>query len=235
MIQIEQTITSVEVAEMVNKRHADLIRDVRRYIEQLNENNIAFVEFFTESTYKDSKGETRPCYNVTKKGCEFIAHKLIGTKGTEFTARYINRFHDMEEHINNSKPRTALEQLQLQSQAILEVNDKIDEVKQELEDFKQDMPLMNIECDRITTAVRKVGTHALGGKDSNAYHDKSLSGKVYTDIYRELKRQFQVTSYKSIKRRQCDIAISIIESYQLPVVLKEQIQNSNAQMNMEVL
>ena len=140
----------------------------------------------------------------------------------------------MEEHINNSKPRTALEQLQLQSQAILEVNDKIDEVKQELEDFKQDMPLMNIECDRITTAVRKVGTRALGGKYSNAYHDKSLSGKVYTDIYRELKRQFQVTSYKSIKRRQCDTAISIIEGYRLPVVLKEQIQNTNAQMNMEV-
>ena len=134
----------------------------------------------------------------------------------------------------NAKPLTALEQLQLQSQAILEVNDKIDEVKQELEDFKQDMPLMNIECDRITTAVRKVGTRALGGKDSNAYHDKSLSGKVYTDIYREVKRQFQVTSYKSIKRRQCDIAISIIEEYQLPVVLKEQIQNTNAQMNMEV-
>ena len=55
MIQIEQTITSVEVAEMVNKRHTGLIRDVRRYIEQLNESNIAFVEFFTESTYKDSK------------------------------------------------------------------------------------------------------------------------------------------------------------------------------------
>lgn len=135
-----------------------------------------------------------------------------------------------------------LEQLQLQSQAILEVNnkvltvdEKVSNIKQELEDFKQDMPLMNIECDRITTAVRKVGTRALGGKDSNAYHDKSLSGKVYTDIYRELKRQFQVTSYKSIKRRQCDTAISIIESYQLPVVLKEQIQNSNAQMNMEVL
>lgn len=235
MIQIEQTITSIEVAEMVNKRHTDLIRDVRRYIEQLNESNIAFVEFFTESTYKDSKGETRPCYNVTKKGCEFIAHKLTGTKGTEFTARYINRFHDMEEHIQHSKPRTALEQLQLQSQAILEVNDKIDEVKQELEDFKQDMPLMNIECDRITTAVRKVGTRALGGKDSNAYHDKSLCGRVYTDIYRELKRQFQVTSYKSIKRRQCDTAISIIEGYKLPVVLKEQIQNSNAQMNIEVL
>ena len=225
MNKIEQTITSIEVAEMVGKEHSKLLRDIRNYVEQFNQSKIGFVDFFTESTYKDNKGEIRPCYNVTKKGCEFIAHKLTGTKGTEFTARYINRFHDMEEHINNSKPRTALEQLQLQSQAILEVNDKIDEVKQELEDFKQDMPLMNIECDRITTAVRKVGTRALGGKDS---------GKVYTDIYRELKRQFQVTSYKSIKRRQCDIAISIIEEYQLPVVLKEQIQNTNAQMNMEV-
>lgn len=219
---------------MVGKRHTDLLRDIRRYSEQINESKIALVDFFAESTYKDSKGETRPCYNVTKKGCEFIAHKLTGTKGTEFTARYINRFHDMEEQINKNKPLTALEQLQLQSQAILEVNDKIDEVKQEFEEFKQDMPLMNIECDRITTAVRKVGVHALGGKGSNAYHDKSLSGKVYTDIYRELKRQFQVTSYKSIKRRQCDTAISIIERYQLPVVLKEQIKDCNAQMSMEV-
>lgn len=209
MNKIEQTITSIEVAEMVGKEHSKLLRDIRNYVEQFNQSKIGFVDFFTESTYKDNKGEIRPCYNVTKKGCEFIAHKLTGTRGTEFTARYINRFHDMEEHINSNKPRTALEQLQLQSQALLEVNDKIDEVKQELEDFKQDMPLMNIECDRITTAVRKVGTRALGGKDSNAYHDKSLSGKVYTDIYRELKRQFQVTSYKSIKRRQCDTAISI--------------------------
>lgn len=93
---------------------------------------------------------------------------------------------------------------------------------------------MNIECDRITTAVRKVGIRVLGGKNSNAYHDKSLTGKVYTDIYRELKRQFQVTSYKSIKRRQCDTALSIIDGYQLPVALKEEIRNCNAQMSMEV-
>ncbi len=144
-------------------------------------------------------------------------------------------FIQIEKKYKVIKPRTALEQLQLQSQAILEVNDKIDEVKKDLEDFKQDMPLLSIECDRITTVVRKVGTRVLGGKESNAYHDKSLSAKVYMDIYRGLKRQFQVTTYKSIKRSQCDTAISIIENYRLPVALKEQIQSSNAQMNMEVL
>lgn len=48
------------------------------------EGNIPFNEFFKECTYIDGKGETRPYYRVTKKGCEFIAHKLTGTKGTIF-------------------------------------------------------------------------------------------------------------------------------------------------------
>jgi len=96
MKNIEQILTSMEVAEMVEKEHKMLLRDLRRYTNQLNQCKIAPVDFFEESTYKDTKGEIRPCYRITKKGCEFIAHKLTGTKGTIFTARYINRFHEME-------------------------------------------------------------------------------------------------------------------------------------------
>lgn len=105
MKQIEQTISSIEVAEMVEKKHADLMRDIRRYAEQLAESNIALGDFFKESSYKDANNQTRPCYNVTKKGCEFIAHKLTGVKGTEFTAKYINRFHDMEDTIRQGIPQ----------------------------------------------------------------------------------------------------------------------------------
>lgn len=104
MKKIERTLDSREVAEMVGKNHADLMRDIRRYCEQLNESNIALVDFFKEADYKDGKGQNRPCYNVTKKGCEFISHKLTGIKGTEFTARYINRFHDMEDTIREGIP-----------------------------------------------------------------------------------------------------------------------------------
>lgn len=72
----EQTITSLEVAEMVEKEHSKLLKDIRRYADYLNEAKIGLVEFFSESTYVDAKGETRPCYNITKKGCEFIANKF---------------------------------------------------------------------------------------------------------------------------------------------------------------
>lgn len=93
------TITSLEVAEMVGKEHNKLLRDIRNYASQLAEAKIGLSDFFEESTYKDSTGRILPCFNVTKKGCEFIANKLTGTKGAVFTARFINRFHDMEDYI----------------------------------------------------------------------------------------------------------------------------------------
>ena len=111
MKQIEQTISSIEVAEMVGKGHKELLRDIRRYVSQLAESKIALGDFFTESTYKDANNQSRPCFNVTKKGCELIAHKLTGTKGTEFTARYINRFHEMENVIRDGIPEKKKEKL----------------------------------------------------------------------------------------------------------------------------
>lgn len=233
MNQIEQALDSREVAEMVGKEHKELLRDIRRYCEQLGKSKIAQSDFFVESTYQNNQNKKQPCYMITKKGCEFIAHKLTGQKGTEFTASYINRFHDMEDRIR--KPQSALEMLQLQSQALFEVNEKVDVVKQELDDFKLDMPLLAVECDRITTAVHKRGVDALGGKNSNAYRDTSMRSKVYQDIHRELKRQFGVSTYKAIKRNQCDQAISIIAGYELPFVLIEEIKDCNAQMSMSVM
>ncbi len=99
MQKIEQTLSSIEVAKMVEKDHAMLLRDLRRYDKQFTECKIAVSDFFLKSEYKDSTGRTLPCYRITKKGCEFIAHKLTGTKGTIFTARYINRFHEMQDMI----------------------------------------------------------------------------------------------------------------------------------------
>ena len=90
------TITSMEAAEWCGKEHSKLLRDIRNYISQLGEAKIGFSDFFKESTYVTEQNKTLPCFLVTKKGCEFIAHKMTGQKGTEFTARYINRFHEME-------------------------------------------------------------------------------------------------------------------------------------------
>ena len=125
MNQIEQTLDSREVAEMVGKQHKNLLADVRGYVEELNELKIQPVDFFREVTYKDAKGQERPCYDITKKGCEFIAHKLTGIKGTEFTARYINRFHDMEDIIHNGIERKEVKTTRKHTESLSAVNNAV--------------------------------------------------------------------------------------------------------------
>jgi len=128
------------------------------------------------------------------------------------------------------KPKTAIELMELQFEAIREVNSKVDGVNEDLQLFKQDMPILGIEEGRITAAVRKKGVTCLGGKEAEAYKDKSLRGKVYSDIYGQLKREFGVDTYKAIKRSQCDKAVGIIGAYMLPLVLADAIADCNAQM-----
>lgn len=96
----EQTISSLEVAEMTGKTHYNLLRSIASYEKHFTELNFELSPYFQQSTYIDGSGKENKCYNITKKGCEFIAHKMTGIKGTEFTVKYIERFHEMEQVIS---------------------------------------------------------------------------------------------------------------------------------------
>lgn len=132
-----------------------------------------------------------------------------------------------------SKPMSAMQLMELQFQAIKEVKADVDSVNKDLQDFKQDMPLLAVECEKITRAVKAKGTEILGGRNSNAYRDKSLRTTVYRDIHNEVRRQFGVDTYKAIKRSQCDKAIEIINNYVPPMVLAEQIADANSQISFD--
>ena len=138
----QETITSMEVAQMINKEHAKLLRDIHRYINQIEKINeskigqvkIGFTDFFIESTYVTSQNKTQPCYNVTHKGCEFIANKLTGIKGTEFTARYVNRFHELEENNTVNSITTAINTM---SQAITTLTQTMTQMQQDINTLKE--------------------------------------------------------------------------------------------------
>jgi len=141
MNQLENTLTSLEVAEMVGRRHDQVIRDIRKIIEQLNDHKNVDVDYFTEDTYKDGKGEIRPCYLLTKKGCELFSTRMTGAKGTQFAVAYIERFNQMEQHIKQQPDISNLSpELQMfnqmfqavanQEQKLLEVNDKVDNISE---------------------------------------------------------------------------------------------------------
>lgn len=230
----QKTITSLEVAEMMEIRHTEVLRKlegdktVKGIIPTLSEHNFALADYFQESTYQDAQDKPRKCYLITKLGCDFLANKFTGEKGILFTAKYVKRFRDMEEQI--FKPLTKKDELKLYLATLEEQEAKIEAVNDDLQNFKQDMPLLGLECDRITTAVKAKGVNCLGGKDSEAYQDKSLRAKVYSDIHSQIKRQFGVSTYKAIKRSQTEIAVDLIKNYELPMILADEINDCNAQM-----
>lgn len=133
-----------------------------------------------------------------------------------------------------NKPMTTAEKIHLLAQSDEELTHRVDEVEAEVEELKETMPLLAVDCDRITNAVKAKGIETLGGKDSNSYKDRSLRGRVYADIHREVKRQFGVTTYKAIKRNQCEKAVAFVRNYNVPFVLQEEIAENNAQLNLEV-
>lgn len=93
----KQVIDSRDVAQMVERNHYELLKSIRQYAQYLNEGEIPVVDFFIESTYQDSKGENRPNFLITKKGCDMIANKTTGKKGVLFTAAYVTAFEEMRQ------------------------------------------------------------------------------------------------------------------------------------------
>ena len=99
----KNVIDSREVAEMVEKQHKNLLRDITGYIKIMEKSTGLKIEpsdFFIHSTYQDSTGRELPCYLITKKGCDMIANKLTGEKGVLFTAAYTITFDNMEKALN---------------------------------------------------------------------------------------------------------------------------------------
>lgn len=112
-------------------------------------------------------------------------------------------------------------------QAIFVLDNRTVKLENQLNNLQDNMPLFNVECDELQSLVRRIGMKCLGGKESTAYKNRSLRGKVYSDIQSILKREFGVDRYKAIKRSQIAIASEIIKNYQLPFVLKMEVIELN--------
>lgn len=106
----EVTLTSLEVAEMLGKEHYDLLKEIEGrsdgksvgIIPILEKGNFPVSKYFIPSTYKSGTREYK-CYEITKIGCHMLGNKLQGEKGILFTAKYVERFNEMEKQLSSGQ------------------------------------------------------------------------------------------------------------------------------------
>ncbi|HEL1828363.1 TPA: Rha family transcriptional regulator [Streptococcus suis] len=137
-------IDSRTVAEWTGKEHKSLMRDIRQYTEFLKGTDLCSTDFWQETTYTASNGKENPCYMITKKGCEFIQHKMTGQKGAVFTAKYINYFWEQGEQLQEAT-QILLDLSDQPTQPAIELNSDMAYIKSRLAEMQNMTTMADIK------------------------------------------------------------------------------------------
>ncbi len=184
---------------------------------------------FTQQAVNSYRGRNGNIYLLSERGYFKLLKILEDEKAWDIYDQFVDGYFNMRE--KNQVATDPMSILKLTFEALEGQQQAIEEIKSDVQDLKENTPLFAIECDEISTAVKRQGVILLGGKQSNAYRNRGLRGKVYRDIYNQLYREFGVKSHKAIKRCHLNVAVKIVEEYTLPIVLSEEISFLNAQMD----
>lgn len=205
MIKNIPCFDSREVADFVGKKHKHLIRDIEKYINAISTSpKLSPLEFFMAGTYEDKKGETRPRFWITRKGCDVVAHKLTGVKGIQFTATYVNKFYDMEKQLVE---RQTLEWQETRKLGKLTRKSETDVIK-ELVEYAKTQGSRN--ADMLYMTYSKLANKMAGISSRDLANIKQLNdlesvegmilhvirlgmaaGKHYKEIYQDCKRRLE--------------------------------------------
>lgn len=107
LVSIKETMSSLQIAEITEKRHDAVLRDIRNLLDQgVGAHN------FVESSYNNSQNKELPCFILTKKGCLILASGYNAL----LREKIINRWEELElQHRNGGFqiPQTLSEALML--------------------------------------------------------------------------------------------------------------------------
>lgn len=226
-----ETIDSREVAEMVGIQHKDLLKKIRNYQQILESAKLRPQDFFIPSTYKvENNNKTYECYLLTKKGCEMVANKLTGEKGVIFTAKYVNRFAEMEQKIK--LPKTDREILFLSVKVQEETAQRVDVLEEKVSDLEKSTTIDSSQQYTLERIAKTTVISALGGIDSRAY--QLMSRKLFSNIWRDYKKYFKLGSYRDTLKTDYENAKNYLESWSPEVNTSLKIKEYNSQLAMNL-
>jgi Uncharacterized phage-encoded protein len=187
--QHKNTITTLEIAEMLGTKHYKVLEKLegtkdgktKGIIDILNAHDFVVVEYFIKSSYVDAKGEERPCYLVTKLGCDFLANKFTGEKGVLFTAKYVKRFDEMEQELKNpyKLPTTYKE-------ALVQLLEKVEENEKLIEENNHKQEVINGFTDDVDIYKKRAIINRICKRRAGNYANR------YKELYKCFRETFHI-------------------------------------------
>ena len=224
-----QTITSLEVAEMVNRSHKNVMQDIRKILEELSSLNVASSKFFTMSTYINVRNREYPLFLLTKQGCELYGNRMSGIEGTAFAVAYIERFNEMEAAEQTVLPA---DPIALALQAALDTRQEVQDIKQDVQELKDNMRINTHQEKQLQDMAKQRVLKALGGYNSPAY--KAMSKKVFPTVWRDFKNKFDLPTYRALQAKQFEEAKFFLSIWEPSSSMRYDIAVHNRQLQLAV-
>lgn len=213
--------TSLQVAQNFEKKHQHVLRD----IDALKQDVSNFGQMFIESNQPDSYGRDRRIYYMNRDGFSLLAMGFTGKKALQFKLKYIDAFNQMEKQLQQQKPLSLPEQIQLIAKGYENLSADVD-------DIKNRMGLPGNMAHAFTKKRNAKIIVVLGGKDSNAYRDKTIRAKTYRALFSSYRETFEQDRYNDLPMKHYDKAVDFIANWYPPFELQQQIQSANSQLGL---
>lgn len=223
MNELPQTITSLEVAEMVGRTHDNVLKDIRNVIKQIGSVK-NHESYFSETSYRNSQNKELPCYLLTKKGCELYSTRMTGAKGTQFAVAYIERFNQMEDHIKESRmqlPTDPMEILKLTFEAQENTDKKVKEVENRVTDLEENMVLSAGDYGYISRRINQRVSEVARGFGKITQEQR---GKLYVDINSGVKAVTGVSTRTQLRTRHYETVLDFINDWEPSTATKMQVR-----------
>ena len=127
------------------------------------------------------------------------------------------------------KKLSAMDQIKLQNEALIEVNDRVDSLEVKIDSLEVN-PSQRKSLQRER---HKKIYQLLGGKKSGAYKNSSFRGKVYQDLGRAYNNYFDIPGYDCTPRCKFEEGLEVIKSYNLSTELNMELKKINGQVSFE--
>lgn len=208
-----------------------LAKDVANWIEHTNITHmINMVDADEKLTYTIcNSGQNREMWFLTEDGLYEVLMQSRKPIAKQFKKKVKKLLKDLR--LKNFNWDDPYKNLSSEMKAIIMHDKKIQKVEKIVEKVDQkfdDLPLFPSDSKVLKKLANQTVVPLLGGKKSNAY--KKLSRKVFSDLYKQIHREFDVVGCEEIKRKDLEFAKGIIYNYKLPRALEEEIKLLNSQV-----
>lgn len=116
--------------------------------------------------------------------------------------------------------------------AIQRIAGQLNNHEDRLSNVEDTMRVNGIQEKKLTGIVNKVVLDTLGGKKSNAYADRSIRGKTYSEINNRIKNKYGIPRRGELPAKDYDSAMQFIENWTPDYELKHLIIKANNQLNL---